>query len=148
MDRVWARADRVVWNVDAPAPHLVLAAAFAARRRLDLADQLVHGDLTGNVLTEEGSAPAVIDLSPYWHPPAWADAVVVADAMLLGDSDASLVDAVGGGATSASSQFAQLLLRAVLFGVVSGFFAGRDPASDLDLAAVLGRITALASGRN
>jgi hypothetical protein len=90
----------------------------------------------------------VIDLSPYWHPPAWADAVVVADAMLLGDCDASLIDAVGGGNTSASSQFAQLLLRAVLFRVVSGFFAGRDPASDLDLAAVLGRITAFASGRN
>jgi uncharacterized protein (TIGR02569 family) len=44
--------------------------------------QLVHGDLTGNVLFTPGLAPAVIDLSPYWRPTAYAESVVVADAII------------------------------------------------------------------
>ncbi len=32
--------------------------------------QLVHGDLTGNLLFHTSLPPAVIDLSPYWRPTA------------------------------------------------------------------------------
>ena len=41
--------------------------------------QLVHCDLTGNVLFAAGLPPAVIDISPYWRPPSYAEGVVVAD---------------------------------------------------------------------
>lgn len=45
--------------------------------------QLVHGDLSGNVLFAEGLAPAIIDFSPYWRPTSYADAIVVIDAAVL-----------------------------------------------------------------
>lgn len=46
-----------------------LANLVAVRRPLDSRRQLVHGDLTGNVLFAEELAPAIIDFSPYWRPP-------------------------------------------------------------------------------
>jgi aminoglycoside phosphotransferase (APT) family kinase protein len=53
--------------------------------------QLVHGDLTGNVLFAPGQPAAVIDISPYWRPPSYAEAVVAADALCWHDADASIV---------------------------------------------------------
>jgi hypothetical protein len=43
--------------------------------------QLVHGDLTSNVLLAPGEPPSVIDFSPYWRPPTYAEGIVVADAL-------------------------------------------------------------------
>lgn len=44
-------------------------------------DQLVHADLTGNVLISADRPPAIIDVSPYWRPPAYAEGIVIADAI-------------------------------------------------------------------
>jgi hypothetical protein len=44
--------------------------------------QLVHGDLGGNVLFAPSLAPAIIDFSPYWRPPGYAEAVAAVDAFL------------------------------------------------------------------
>jgi hypothetical protein len=44
--------------------------------------QLVHADLGGNVLFAPGLAPAIIDFSPYWRPPGYAEAVAAVDAFL------------------------------------------------------------------
>jgi uncharacterized protein (TIGR02569 family) len=103
----WALADRTAWGerplpVDA-GPRLRELAA--ARRPIDLPSQLVHGDLTGNVLLAEGLPPLVLDLSPYWRPAAYATAVVVADG---GPED------LGDG-----PDWPQLLLRARLFRAVT-----------------------------
>ena len=43
--------------------------------------QLVHGDLTDNVLLVAGGPPSIIDFSPYWRPPAYAEGIVIADAL-------------------------------------------------------------------
>jgi uncharacterized protein (TIGR02569 family) len=103
----WAVADRIAWGerplpADA-APELVRLAA--ARRRVDLPSQLVHGDLGGNVLLADGLPPLVLDLSPYWRPAAYATAVVVADG---GPDD------LGDG-----RDWPQLVLRARLFRAVT-----------------------------
>ncbi len=80
----WTRADAAGWgeqsmDVIAPLEPLV------ARLRHTVAplgrDQLVHADLTGNVLIGTGHPPGIIDVSPYWRPSAYADGVVIADAM-------------------------------------------------------------------
>jgi hypothetical protein len=42
------------------------------KRPIAATSQLVHGDLTGNVLFSEGLAPGIIDLSLYWRPPGYA----------------------------------------------------------------------------
>jgi hypothetical protein len=53
----------------------------------------------------------VIDVSPFWRPVGYADAIVVADAVAWGGAGAELVERLLG------QQGEQLLLRAVLFRV-------------------------------
>ncbi len=124
----WAVGERVAWG-ELPArdfahvkhvPQLV-----AALRPVDAnASQLVHGDLTGNVLFEDGLPPAVIDFSPYWRPTGFASAVVVGDALLWEGADKSLLTAV-----AHVDDFAQLLLRALIFrAVVDALFRAGEPA--------------------
>ena len=83
----WAIGDRVAWG-ELPAATFAhvkhLPRLVAALRPVDAPSQLVHGDLTGNVLFADGLPPAVIDFSPYWRPTAFASAVVVGDALALG----------------------------------------------------------------
>lgn len=119
----WARADRIAWG-EVPAGELARAPAIA--RLLDLREpvgappQLVHGDLSGNVLFAPGLAPAVIDLSPYWRPPAYAAAVVVIDAVLWHGADAATLLPGDSG-----HERRGLILRAILFRL----FADADPAA-------------------
>ena len=44
-------------------------------------NQIVHGDLHGNVLFAGDAAPAVVDLTPYWRPGGWAIGVLAVDAV-------------------------------------------------------------------
>ena len=53
--------------------------------------QIVHADLTLNVLFAQAMAPAVIDISPYWRPPEYAEGVVVADALCWHGAQPSLL---------------------------------------------------------
>jgi uncharacterized protein (TIGR02569 family) len=85
-DDVWSVGDRVAWQeqpfVIEHAELRASAKEFAAHLQpCDEAAQLVHGDLTGNVLIADGMPPAVIDMSCYWRPPSWALAVIAADAL-------------------------------------------------------------------
>ena len=69
--------------------------------------QIVHGDLTGNVLVAPGAPPAVIDISPYWRPPEYAEGVVIADALCWHGASASVLGEVGVSVTAVA--------RALLF---------------------------------
>ncbi|MEV6596837.1 TIGR02569 family protein [Actinoplanes sp. NPDC051346] len=89
----WAQADRAAWAERA----IRFVPEFTAlARRLEEAlqplgpPQLVHADLTKNVLFDPGLPPAIIDISPYWRPPAYAEAIVVADALCWHDAPSSL----------------------------------------------------------
>ena len=74
---------------------------------------MIHADLGGNVLFHDTLAPAVIDVSPYWRPAAYADAIVVADAVAWSGAGDELVERL------LRAQGDQLLLRAVLFRVAT-----------------------------
>jgi uncharacterized protein (TIGR02569 family) len=94
----WARADRAVWTESG----IQFRPEFAAlARRLDSAldplgdPQIVHADLTRNVLFAPGLAPAVIDISPYWRPPEYAEGVVLADALCWHAAPAGLLEVTG-----------------------------------------------------
>jgi uncharacterized protein (TIGR02569 family) len=122
----WAVGDRVAWG-ELPATEFAhvknVPRLLEAVRPVSGRSQLVHGDLTGNVLFAEGLTPAVIDFSPYWRPPAFADAVVVGDALLWEGADATLLDAVGD-----IPAFPQYLLRALIYrAVVDAFFRAGEP---------------------
>ena len=112
----WAIGDRVAWGelaADLFPEVRHLPELASARRALEAPRQLVHGDLTGNVLFADDLPPAVIDLSPYWRPPAYASAVVVADALVWEGADESLLDAV-----AHVPRFPQFLVRALIMRVV------------------------------
>lgn len=94
----WARADAATWG---ESPVEVIAPLQSVVRLLRPLtgplgeDQLVHGDLTGNVLVEPGRPPAIIDISPYWRPVAYAEGIVVADAMCWHRAPVNLADDAG-----------------------------------------------------
>jgi uncharacterized protein (TIGR02569 family) len=122
----WAIGDRVAWG-ELPADRFArvkhLPRLLAALRPLDEPAQLVHGDLTGNVLFAPGLAPAVIDFSPYWRPRAFASAVVVGDALVWEGADESLL-----GAVAHVPSFPQHLLRALIYRiVVDALFREHEP---------------------
>lgn len=123
-----ARGDRVAWEEDhldliAAVPHI--AALLAARRPVTLRPQLIHGDLTDNVLIEPGLPPAVIDLSLYWRPANYASAVVVADAVVFRGADTGLM-----AQTTAMEgiEFPQLLIRALIFRAVADHLLAPEKA--------------------
>jgi len=67
--------------------------------------------------------PAVIDFSPYWRPPAFASAIVVADALVWEGADERILDAV-----SYVADFDQYLLRALIYRAVTDrLFRGDEP---------------------
>jgi fructosamine-3-kinase len=49
-------------------------------RPLEQPSQLIHGDISGNILFATHLEPVVIDFSPYWRPAGFAAAVLIADA--------------------------------------------------------------------
>ncbi|MEV6598562.1 hypothetical protein AB0M36_17045 [Actinoplanes sp. NPDC051346] len=56
--------------------------------------QLVHADLTKNVLLAPGLPPAIIDISPHWRPPAYAEGIVVADVLCWHDAPSTVWETV------------------------------------------------------
>ncbi len=119
----WARADRIAWG-EAPAGDLAripdVARLLGLREPAGARQQLVHGDLSGNVLFAPGLPPAVIDLSPYWRPAAYASAIVAVDAVLWHGADAAALVPRNG-----AREARGLVVRALLFRLL----ADADPAA-------------------
>ncbi|WP_299923364.1 hypothetical protein [uncultured Nocardioides sp.] len=120
----WAVAERQAYDADAadaaagdrPEPGLagLVGALVAGLDHTDLGrEQLVHADLAGNVLLDATGAPFVIDLSPAWRSPLWAEAVCVLDAVLWHGGRAEALDEWRAGARR------QAMLRAALFRVLA-----------------------------
>ena len=113
----WSISDRVAWG-ELPADEYMhvkhLPRLLAALRPLAAPSQLIHGDLTGNVLFADGLPPAVIDFVPYWRPTAFASAIVVADALVWEGADESVLEAVAD-----VGDFPQYLLRALVFRAIT-----------------------------
>lgn len=127
-DDWWAVADRAAWG-----EHVVqFRPEFAdISRRLHRAleplgpPQIVHADLTGNVLVGAMLPPAVIDISPYWRPTKYAEGVVVADALCWHGAQASLLVQAGVSAAAVA--------RALLFRMATTNQAVSCGRGDVDL---------------
>jgi uncharacterized protein (TIGR02569 family) len=139
-DDPWATGDRVAWDELPVAPFARsvdgLARLAQARRPLPQTDrQLIHGDLTENVLFADGLAPAVIDLSPYWRPTGFASAIVIADALVWHEAGPGILDAAPNVADRR-----QLLIRALIYRLVTHVVIRpgwpRDESDALSVAAV------------
>lgn len=118
----WAVGDRVAWGeAPFPEPDDILSALDP----VDAPSQLIHGDLTGNVLFHDALPPAIIDFAPYWRPTEFASAIVVADALTWEGAPDELAHVVD----------PQYLLRALVYRAVTTRLTGRaGPIPELDLA--------------
>jgi len=117
-DDWWRRADQVAWEAREAAGDVQLVALVDRLRMLRTPvaqrEQIVHGDLCGNVLFDSAQRPVVIDFSPYWRPAEWASAIVGVDAFEwegAGDEALHWLDGVPGGR--------QLLLRAAIYRIAT-----------------------------
>jgi uncharacterized protein (TIGR02569 family) len=122
----WSIGDRVAWDgLPSPVPHSLLVRLLDVRRDVRLPAQMIHGDLSGNVLADNDLAPAVIDVTPYWRPGGYADAIVVGDALLWHDADAEVLFE----ACRDIREFAQLFVRAIIYRLVTTLITGVDDPS-------------------
>lgn len=120
----WARAERQAYDADSalaaaadrPEPGLaeLVGALVAGLDGTDLgSEHLVHADLAGNVLLDAAGVPFVIDLSPAWRSPLWAEAVCVLDAVLWHGAPTEALDGWRAGPER------QAMIRAALFRVLA-----------------------------
>lgn len=109
----WTQANQIAWGEASFSPYLAvedIAALSSHLKPVDLPSQLIHGDLTGNILFATDLPPAIIDFSPYWRPKEYATAIVVADALVWHQAEPKqFANALR------QPEFPQLLLRALLF---------------------------------
>lgn len=129
-DDRWSIADRAAWGEIPLSPYLDAPHVARLASRLEPVQtqaQLIHGDLTGNVLFADPLPPAVIDLSLYWRPAAYATAIVVADALTWEGAAPSDFDRI-----IASAGFGQFLARAILFRIITDWTV--DPRAAARLA--------------
>ena len=117
-DDPWSYRDRVAREelpIDAdPAALELLTPLAGARRPVDLAAQVVHGDLAGNVLFAAGLPPAIIDWPAYWRPASWALAVAVADALCWYGATPDLA-----ARWSHQPAWGQMLVRALIYRIAT-----------------------------
>lgn len=124
----WSIGDRVAWGEAPVGPYLRVphvGRLAETLRPIDEPSQLIQGDLTGNVLFDDSQPPAVIDLSLYWRPTAFASAIVVADALIWEGADTKLLRAV-----DHVERFGQFLARALLYRLVAAVEGGFEPDRD------------------
>jgi uncharacterized protein (TIGR02569 family) len=114
----WAFADRVAWgeakpelDQEATEVYLALTARLTGRTTKD---QIVHGDLTGNVYLDPAGIPVILDFSPYLRPRRWAVAIVFGDAVLWNGVDLSLARSF-----AADPNDRDLFARALIFRLVA-----------------------------
>lgn len=89
----WSRATRVAWDEE-PRPRLPRDAASLVDEMVEVRDsvadtaanQVIHSDLAGNVLFSDDLPPAVIDISPQFRSVAYAEAILVSDAVAWSDA--------------------------------------------------------------
>ncbi|PRY52229.1 uncharacterized protein (TIGR02569 family) [Knoellia remsis] len=119
IDNRWARAERIAFG-DAAPTGIPAAIQPLVHELLDQHDdtdlgpnQLVHGDLAGNVLLDADGIPFVIDMAPFWRPALWAEATCVLDAVMwLGADPAAMTDWTTGARR-------QAMIRSVIFRLLS-----------------------------
>lgn len=124
-DNWWSRGDRASWDLNAVADVPVLGRLMEARVPVSIREQLVHGDLLGNVMYEPGLPPAIIDWAPYWRPTSWAAAVAAIDALCWHGADEKLIES-----WDHLAEWPQMLLRALLYRMITDLEVARSRGQD------------------
>ena len=112
-DDPWTRADCAAWDEQAiplrPGLRPIVAALRAVLRPIVPVNQLIHGDMCGNILFAPDGDPYIIDFTPFWRPAGYALGLLVAEALVWERADSAILDLVDD-----QPDFIQLLARAHL----------------------------------
>ncbi|OBT93410.1 hypothetical protein VE01_08806 [Pseudogymnoascus verrucosus] len=118
----WARADGVAWGEESvdivPALAPLYSRLVSLRKEVGVViAQLVHGDLSGNILFSDDKPPVIIDFSPFYRCVDYAVAIAVVDGIAdFGEGEEEVLGASGLGT---GRHAVQMLVRALLFRVVA-----------------------------
>lgn len=92
----WAVADRMIWGeedlVYSTRLKPVIDRLLLLLKPVNLTPQVIHGDMTGNILFHLTLPPAIIDFSPYFRPADYASAIVIVDSVVWGKAPLELLD--------------------------------------------------------
>ncbi|MBP6921365.1 hypothetical protein KBB89_02355 [Candidatus Gracilibacteria bacterium] len=117
-DSPWSQAHEIVWGERElpsdihPEIYATIEEFFGFVTPLTLPNQIIHGDLCGNILFHETLTPVVIDFSLDYRPREYAEAILIADSIAWengGEEAYSLLP----------PDSEQILLRACLFRLIT-----------------------------
>lgn len=125
----WARAHRIAWQSSLLPSHLPWSATSVLQQllkniRSDAAEpaQIIHADLSGNILFDEELPPLVIDFSPFYAPAAYADAILFCDCIAWQNSPLSELALL-----PQNGHYKEMLIRATAFRLsVAAILNGQD----------------------
>ena len=114
----WAIGDRVAFGEQTiPIRKPIAEQVVRLRAQLGpttLPEQVIHADLTHNVLFDGDDLPVIIDFSPYYRPAGYATAIVVADAAVWRGAPLSLAAQI-----EPAEARTELLTHALVFRLVA-----------------------------
>lgn len=92
----WAIADKMTFGeITVVCEDRVMSVLQRLRNILqdiNLPNQLIHGDMPGNIMFHGALPPAIIDFSFYWRPAEFATAIVIVDSIVWDGASDSLLD--------------------------------------------------------
>lgn len=113
-DHPWAIADKMVWG-EIPLTYgerleVAISPLMTQLKNINLENQIIHGDLTGNILFSDTLSPGIIDMSPYFRPKEYASAIIIVDSIVWDGAPDNTINAIPNDFNSN-----QLLLRATMW---------------------------------
>lgn len=129
IDNPWSKGHRIAWQIDElpiELPHEIQDSINNLLRRVSLKEkykmQIVHSDLSGNILFDQVLNPLVIDFSPTIAPVEYAEAILVCDCIAWQGSEVSEIDLLPG-----DELYKEMIIRAIIFRLaVSAIFSKGD----------------------
>lgn len=115
----WTFAHEIAWG-ESNLPEFIkpdirhtLQGIFKLYELIEASNQVVHSDLCGNILFSDPLPPLVIDFSPAYHPRAYAEVILVADAIAWENAPITLRKEI-----PRTPYWDQMLFRALNFQVI------------------------------
>lgn len=129
IDNPWSKGHRIAWQKDklpSEFPEDIQESLNHLLGMVTLRDhydrQIVHSDLSGNILFDEGLNPLVIDFSPTIAPVEYAEAILVCDCIAWQGSEVSEI-----GLLPRDERYKEMIIRAIVFRLaVAAIFSNGD----------------------
>jgi uncharacterized protein (TIGR02569 family) len=115
----WSQAHEIAWQITPPPDNLrseikaEIESIFEWYRPIERGSKIIHSDMCGNFLFEDGLDPCIIDFSPTYGSYGYGEAILVADAIAWEDAPLEIISILEG-----DTHHRQNLLRAINFRVI------------------------------